>query len=186
MRTDIRSADFCFRWKTNAVAVAVIALPIIVWAGMLDDVAQAPVAVFEKAEEVARKSQQGYMEAVRDAPPPENNGSPFTRDDLQGIKDKNERILNSSNALADAQQKLANSAADALGKVPTDHPKYGAIKESLARIASQMPETKKQVQIYKQKVRDDTQALNQWDQRHDPTYVPPVPPRGQTLHPGSS
>jgi hypothetical protein len=120
---------------------------------------------------------------MQEGPPPEPRDAPWSRQDLETIRDKNTRILNSNKELAQAQQQLANSAANALSKLPRDHPRYKEIQERYRQVTSQMPDTQQHIQDYQAKVADDQVAIDKWKKREDPSYIPPAPPKPR-VHPG--
>ena len=151
----------------------------------MDQMLQAPIAIYEQANDVVRKSQKGVIEAMQDAPPPEQRDAPWSRQDLEQIRDKNARIAKSNHDLAKAQQDLADAAAKALRQLPKDHPKYKEIQDRLKEISSQLPDTRNQAREYERKTQEANVAIENWRKREDPSYVPPVHPQKPTLNPGT-
>src|SRR4051794_15828837 len=104
----------CKRFRLTADVLLIAAMvfgPAVAVAeqGVLDQAFQAPIELYEKANEVTHKSEKGYKEAIQDAPPAEVRDAPWSRQDLEQVRDKNSRIVKSNSELATAQQQLANS-----------------------------------------------------------------------------
>lgn len=140
--------------------------------GLVDQSVDAAYNLHDQLQAVVMKSVKGVGEAMQEGPPPSNDQHPWTRDDLNQIRQKNADLLNRNNTLAQQQQQLANLDAQLLSKLPPNDPRRAGLSAELKQIASQMPETRKQVQNFTNKVAESNAAIDGFRQHHDPTYVP--------------
>jgi hypothetical protein len=182
MKADVRSPDRWVRCLTTAFLLALTAVPSIAFAESAgEQVSDAVWNLHDQLQEVANKSVPGYIEASREGSPPDNSQQPFTLNYLNQIRQKNADLLNQANTRAQKQQQLANLDTEILSKIPANHPRRGEVSKELQKVASQMPETRKQIQIYTNDLAKSNAAIDRFRQNHDPTYVPPktitaVPP----------
>ena len=175
MKADVRFPDRWCRGLTTAFVLALALGPSIAFAegGVVDQTIDAAFNLRDQLQQVVTKSVKGVGEAMQEGPPPDNNGSPWTLDDLKQIQQKHADLLNRNKTLAQQQQQLADLDAQLLRKLPPDDPRRAALSAELKQIASQIPETHKQVQNFTNKLAEANGAIDKFRQNHDPTYVPP-------------
>ena len=175
MKSNARIPASWLHYLTAIFALACIAGPSIAYAagGVIDQSIDALYNLHDQLQDVVTKSVKPVAEAMQEGPSPDNNGSPWTLNDLQKVRNDYADGLKQNQTLIQQQQQLANVTAQLLSKLPKDDPRRAALSTELKQVASQMPDTRKQIQDYTSKLAEADAAINQWRQRHDPNYVPP-------------
>jgi hypothetical protein len=174
MKTHIRSSNRQFRFLTTAFAIALALAPSIVFAegGLVDQSIDALYNLRDQNQANALKSVKGTAELMQDGPPPSVDAKPWTKDDLNQIRQKNANLLKLNNDLAHSQSEMFKIDQQLLKKLPPDDPRRKELTSHAQQTAANLSDTRNKQEEFRNKVGEANTAIEKWKQKEDPTYVP--------------
>lgn len=158
------------RYPTAALAGFLALLAVIPFALRAEDnlLNKSIDAVFnlrDQLQDVVMKSVKGVGEAMQEGPPPDNI-KPFSLEDLKQLQQKNVKLRDANQTLANAQQALLNLDVKLLAQLPPNHPRRAEIAAEIKQVGGQIPATRASEKHYAGKVSEANAAVKAWKQRH--------------------
>jgi hypothetical protein len=173
MKTYIHSSKRRFCFLTTAFAFALALTPSIAFAegGIVDQSIDAWYNLRDQNQANALKSVKGTAELMQEGPQQQGD-KPWSRDDLNQIRQKNANILKLNNDLAHSQSEMFKIDQQLLKKLPPDDPRRAEVTNHAKQMAAGLSDTRNKQEEFRNKLAESNTAIEKWKQKEDPTYVP--------------